>query len=252
MMKEIELHPRVSELPPQVVKGALNKAQYSIRTPSRIAYSSIVHLCNWLSEFVDTGAYDLRHHACPDEHNRAGVVCRVCNVMGIYINVFKLASCDNPLAQLETFIQTINNKAHVMLRHAEDGSDEAKVAGVVYPYLSNAAKQINQLVLDAEFSEMVENEYLDEEFETSPLDKLLTTSKEGAINYREAEWEGVTPVKHPRTSEIIEMDVDSLLDMYTHYKQLNSFYGDGSFNRQLGVIEATLKEHVKAREKSSG
>ncbi|WNO29936.1 hypothetical protein [Bacillus phage SDFMU_Pbc] len=259
MSREITVNPKVRDLPPQVVKGALYRAVNRVGVKSMLGNSTVLHVYEWLTGFVDTGRMDQNSHTCPAY--KVDPNCKVCCFILDHFNTFRHIVCSEPLADLVTLMREIKLRADSAF-YVED-KDEELIVAVTTMYLLEAAEGINKEVLKAELSEMEENGgfclkglnenvYFDEKFEASPLDRLLTTPKEEAINYRKAEWEGVTPVKHPKTSEIIEMDVDSLLDMYTHYKQLNSFYGDGSFNRQLGVIEAALKEHAKAREKSNG
>ncbi|AII27947.1 hypothetical protein LD13_gp046 [Bacillus phage Bobb] len=275
MMKEIELHPRVSELNPQTVGGALYAATYSRRAVYKTDHSATIHLYNWLSGFIDTGDYDHRNHECPAKAHvdKEGGECSICQVIDTYLNSFTLARWNNPLNHLETLMQTISNRASLVLRNAERYSDEARVAMVVYPYLSAAADQINLLVMEEELSKMenngditihdyvtgeddsinfeAEHEELQLIGELKTLPQILhdwkmdDLKKKEVVDYRTDEWENVTPVKQPRASEMTNMDTDSLLDLYNYYTQLNSFYQDGSFDRNLGLIKAVLSDRTK-------
>lgn len=276
MMKEIELHPRVSELNPQTVGGALYAATSSVRAVYKTDHSATIHLYNWLSGFIDTGDYDHRNHECPAKAhvNKVGGECSICHVIDTYLNSFALASCNNPLTRLEGLMQTISNRANLVLRNAERYSDEERVATVAYPYLSAAADQINLLVMEEELSKMEKNgdiiihDYVTDEDDSIDFeaeheepqligelkilpqilhDWKMTASKEEevVVDYRTDEWENVTPVKQPRASEMTNMDTDSLLDLYNYYTQLNSFYKDGSLDRNLGLIKAVLTDRTK-------
>lgn len=275
MMKEIELHPSVVELNPQEVKGALYAAISSVRVVCKTDHQVTLHLYNWLSGFIDTGDYDHRNHECPAKAkvDKEGGGCSICQVIDTYLNSFALASCNNPLTHLETLMQTISNRARLVSTHADSGSHFERVAMAVYPYLSAAAYQINLLIMKEELSKMENNgdivihDYVtgeddsldfESEYEESQLVRELKTlpqilydwkmadlkAKE-VVDYRTDEWENVTPVKQPRASEMTNMNTDSLLDLYNYYTQLNSFYKDGSLDRNLGLIKAVLSDRTK-------
>ncbi|AHJ87437.1 hypothetical protein Bp8pC_006 [Bacillus phage Bp8p-C] len=285
MMEDIELHPMVSKLHFREVGSALYAATSSFRAVYETSFPVAMHLYNWLSGFIETGHYDYSKHGCPAKAHtdKAGGGCSICFTINNHLNLFPLVSCGNPLTQLETLMQTISNRAILVSRYTDVGSDLEEIGSAAHSYLSAAADKINNLAVAADRNKRLEIEsellkmkmdgdilydsnemesliYSDEEFESSPLDTLNpliegetdqeieeTSNKQEVPyqNYTTDEWENVTPVKQPRAYEMTKMDTDTLLDLYNYYTQLNSFFKDGSFDKKIGIIKAVLSDRTK-------
>ncbi|AGB62683.1 hypothetical protein [Bacillus phage phiAGATE] len=275
MSREITVNPRVRDLPPQVVKGALYRAVNSVGVKSMLGNSTVLHVYEWLTGFVDTGVMNQNRHSCPA--CRVDPNCKVCCFIQDHFNTLRYIIRSEPLAELATLMREIKLRAD-SAPYVKD-KDEELIVAVTTSYLLEASEGINKEVLKAELSEMEENGdfclkglnehvYFDEKFEALPLDALSTFSEqeveqESVKSFQKAphqnfargnqdEWENVTPIQQPRAYEMTNMDIDSLLDLYNYYTQLNSFYKDGSFDKKLGLIKAVFTDRTKKATNHSG